>query len=150
MDRHRRQSIRCRPTRKYLGANVYNRSSFKLKHKRINNPMQMWIWRDGAFQPIVTASLFEQARTIVESRHSHLSDQKLLDRLRQSLRIQGRFSGILIDETDEMPSSSCYSSHNDRHLPGRRFPASRVRIPGLGKKTPKSVNLPIKAVSLPL
>jgi hypothetical protein len=95
---------------KYIGANVYNRRSFKLKHKRINNPMQMWIWRDGAFEPIVTASLFEQARTIIESRHSHLSDQELLERLRQLLRLQGRLSGILIDETEEMPSSSCYSS----------------------------------------
>jgi hypothetical protein len=70
----------------------------------------MWIWRDGAFEPIVTASLFEQARTIIESRHSHLSDQELLERLRQLLRLQGRLSGILIDETEEMPSSSCYSS----------------------------------------
>lgn len=95
---------------KYIGANVYNRRSFKLKHKRINNPMQMWIWRDGAFEPVVTASLFEQARTIIESRHCHLSDQDLLERLRELLRVQGRLSGILIDETEEMPSSSCYSS----------------------------------------
>jgi hypothetical protein len=94
---------------KYIGANIYNRRSFKLKHKRIN-PMHMWIWRDGAFEPVVTASLFEQARTIIESRHRHLSDQELLERLRQLLRVQGKLSGILIDETEEMPSSSCYSS----------------------------------------
>jgi hypothetical protein len=36
---------------KYIGANVYNRRSFKLKHKRINNPADMWIWRDGAAAP---------------------------------------------------------------------------------------------------
>ena len=95
---------------KYIGANIYNRRSFKLKHKRIKNPEQMWIWRDGAFEPIVTASLFEQARAIIESRHHHLSDQELLERLRELLRVQGRLSGILIDETDDMPSSSCYSS----------------------------------------
>ena len=95
---------------KYIGANIYNRRSFKLKHKRIKNPVQMWIWRDGAFEPIVTASLFEQARAIIESRHHHLSDQELLERLRELLRVQGRLSGILIDETEDMPSSSCYSS----------------------------------------
>ena len=95
---------------KYIGANIYNRRSFKLKHKRIKNPEQMWIWRDGAFEPIVTASLFEQARAIIESRHHHLSDQELLERLRELLRVQGRLSGILIDETEDMPSSSCYSS----------------------------------------
>jgi hypothetical protein len=95
---------------KYIAANIYNRRSFKLKHKRVKNPMQMWIWRDGAFEPIVTASLFEQARAIIESRHHHLSDQELLERLRELLRVQGRLSGILIDETEDMPSSSCYSS----------------------------------------
>ena len=95
---------------KYIGANIYNRRSFKLKHKRVKNPMQMWIWRDGAFEPIVTASLFEQARAIIESRHHHLSDQELLERLRELLRVQGRLSGILIDETEDMPSSSCYST----------------------------------------
>ena len=95
---------------KYIGANIYNRRSFKLKHKRVNNPMQMWIWRDGAFEPIISASLFGQAGTIIELRHRHLSDEELLERLRELLRVQGKLSGILIDEGDDMPSSACYSS----------------------------------------
>ena len=95
---------------KYIGANIYNRRSFKLKHRRVNNPTQMWIWRDGAFESIISADLFERARAIIESRHHHISDQELLEKLRELLRAQGRLSGILIDETEEMPSSSCYSS----------------------------------------
>jgi len=95
---------------KYIGANIYNRRSFKLKHKRINNPVDMWIWRDGAFVPIVDAAMFEQARRIIESRHQHLTDQDLLERLRELLRKHGRLSGLLIDETETMPSSSCYST----------------------------------------
>jgi DNA invertase Pin-like site-specific DNA recombinase len=95
---------------KYIGANIYNRRSFKLKHKRINNPVDMWIWRDGAFVPIVDAAIFEQARRIIESRHLHLTDQDLLERLRELLRKHGRLSGLLIDETEAMPSSSCYST----------------------------------------
>lgn len=95
---------------KYIGANIYNRRSFKLKHRRVNNPTQMWIWRDGAFEPIISASVFEKARSIIESRHHHLSDQDLLEKLRELLRARGQLSGILIDETEDMPSSSCYSS----------------------------------------
>jgi DNA invertase Pin-like site-specific DNA recombinase len=95
---------------KYIGANIYNRRSFKLKHRRVNNPMQMWIWRDGAFEPVISASAFEKARAIIESRNHHLSDQDLLEKLRELLRAQGRLSGILIDETEDMPSSACYSS----------------------------------------
>jgi DNA invertase Pin-like site-specific DNA recombinase len=95
---------------KYTGANVYNRRSFKLKYRRVKNPVQMWIWRDGAFEPLISADLFAQAREIIESRHRHLSDEELLERLRELLRDRGRLSGILIDETEDLPSSSCYSS----------------------------------------
>ena len=95
---------------KYIGANVYNRRSFKLKYKRVKNPVQMWIWRDGAFEPLISADVFAQAREIIESRHRHLSDEELLERLRELLRAHGRLSGILIDETEDMPSSTCYSS----------------------------------------
>jgi len=95
---------------KYIGANIYNRRSFKLKHKRINNPIEMWIWRDGAFEPIVDAAVFEQARRIIDSRHQHLSDEALLERLKELLQLRGRLSGLLIDETEDMPSSSCYST----------------------------------------
>jgi hypothetical protein len=72
-----------------------NGRPFKLKHKRINNPVQMWIWRDGAFVPIVDAAIFEQARRIIESRHHHLSDQDLLERLRELLRLRGRLVMVL-------------------------------------------------------
>ena len=95
---------------KYIGANTYNRRSFKLKHRRVNNPTQLWIWRDGAFDPIVTPSIFERARTIIESRHVNLTDQDLLEKLRALLRERGRLSGMVIDECDDMPSSSCYSA----------------------------------------
>jgi len=95
---------------KYIGANIYNRQSFRLKHKRVKNPTQMWIWRDGAFDSMITVDLFELAGTIIESRHHHLSDEELLERLKELLRIQGRLSGVLINETDDMPSSGCYSS----------------------------------------
>jgi hypothetical protein len=70
----------------------------------------MWIWRDGAFESIVDVTVFEQARRIIDSRHQHLSDEVLLDRLKDLLRLRGRLSGLIIDETEDMPSSSCYST----------------------------------------
>ncbi len=70
----------------------------------------MWIWRDEAFEPIVSAEQFYKAKAIIESRHRHLSDQELLDRLRSLLQHYGRLSGILIDESEDTPASSCYCS----------------------------------------
>ena len=38
---------------KYIGNNIYNRRSFKLKKLRVQNTPYMWIKKDGAFEPIV-------------------------------------------------------------------------------------------------
>ena len=46
---------------KYIGNNVYNRRSFKLKKLRIMNEPEMWIRRNGAFTPIVPQTLFQAA-----------------------------------------------------------------------------------------
>ena len=93
---------------KYAGANVYNRRSYKLKRKRVVNPPEMWIRCDNAFTPIISAEQLKQALAIIESRHSHLTDQQLLERLRSLLARIGQLSGILIDEAEDMPSTAVY------------------------------------------
>jgi DNA invertase Pin-like site-specific DNA recombinase len=95
---------------KYVGANVYNRRSFKLKMKRLVNPPDMWVSRDEAFQAIVSTEVFLQARRLIDARHIHLTDDELLARLRVLLERCGKLSGILIDEAEDMPSSSIYAS----------------------------------------
>ena len=70
---------------KYVGANVYNRRSYKLKMKRLINPPEMWISRSEAFKAIVPTDVFLQARQIIDARHIHLSDEDLLARLRSLL-----------------------------------------------------------------
>lgn len=93
---------------KYRGVNVYNRHSFKLKRKHVANPPEMWIYRDEAFAPIVSAEQFKQALTIVAARSVHLSDEQMLSRLKSLMERYGTISGILIDETEDMPSSTAY------------------------------------------
>jgi DNA invertase Pin-like site-specific DNA recombinase len=93
---------------KYIGNNVYNRISFKLKRKRVRNPPEMWVRRDAAFEAIVDASDFTSAQNLILERHKHVSDDELLQRLRDLVSHHGRLSGLLIDETDGMPSSSAY------------------------------------------
>lgn len=93
---------------KYAGANVYNRRSFKLKLKRVVNPPAMWIRCDNAFSAIIPVEQFKQALAIVESRHTYLTNEQLLERLRDLLARIGELSGILIDEAEDMPSSAVY------------------------------------------
>ena len=84
---------------KYIGNNVYNRISFKLKRKRVRNPPEMWVRRDAAFEAIVDASDFTAAQNLILERHKHVSDDELLQRLRDLASHHGRLSGLLIDET---------------------------------------------------
>lgn len=93
---------------KYIGNNVYNRVSFKLKQHRVVNPREMWIRADGAYPSIVDRALFDRARAIVDARSRHVSDEELLGLLRTLLEENGMLSGLVIDERDEMPSSSVY------------------------------------------
>ncbi|MBX3582842.1 MAG: recombinase family protein [Rhizobiaceae bacterium] len=93
---------------KYIGNNVYNHISFKLKQKRVHNDADMWVRKDSAFQPLVDAALFQRARQIIEDRSRSYSDDELLDLLRQMLVDAGALSGLIIDEHEEMPSSSVY------------------------------------------
>lgn len=95
---------------KYIGNNVYNKVSFKLKQNRVVNPRDMWIRADGVYPSIVDRALFFRAREIVDARSYHLSDEELLEALRALLAQQGVLSGFIIDERDSMPSSSAYRS----------------------------------------
>jgi len=93
---------------KYVGNNVYNRTSFKLKQKRVVNPPEMWIRANAAFEPIVSTELFAKAQEIIRERSRRYSNDELLGQLRVLLQREGRISGLLIDETDGTASSSVF------------------------------------------
>ena len=94
---------------KYIGANVYNRKSFKLKRRLVVNPPDLWVRKDGAFEPLVSAELFYTAQGIIRGRTRRYSDDELLERLKGLYQSRGYLSGVLIDETEGMASSSVYS-----------------------------------------
>ena len=94
---------------KYIGNNVWNRASFKLKRKRVHNSPDMWIRADGVFEPIIDRQLFDAAQVIIRQRTHRFSNEEMLDILRGLLEANGYLSGLIIDEADRGPSSSAYS-----------------------------------------
>lgn len=106
---------------KYIGNNIYHRTSFKLKRKHVVNPPDRWIRADGAFERIVEPELFCRAQEIILARSQKLSDEQMLERLRGLLNQHGRISGILIDEAEDVPSTSAY-----RHRFGSLVTAYRL------------------------
>lgn len=93
---------------KYIGNNVFNRISFKLKEKRVRNPPDLIVRVDHAFPPVVDHDMFRAARGIIEARNRRYSDAEMLERLSALLNESGWLSAIIIDECEDMPASSAY------------------------------------------
>jgi hypothetical protein len=93
---------------KYIGNNVYNRTSFKLKVEHRRNMPADWIRKDGAFESIVPIDRFLQAQAVIAARSLHIDDGQMLTLLGRLLEEHGALSGLLIDEQDGVPSSSAY------------------------------------------
>jgi DNA invertase Pin-like site-specific DNA recombinase len=93
---------------KYVGANVWNRASFKLKRKRVRNSPDMWVRADSAFEPIVDRQLFGDAQALIRERSARFSDEEMLIGLQRLFEQYGYLSGIIVDEAEKLPSSSVY------------------------------------------
>ena len=95
---------------KYIGNNIFNRISFKLKRKRVRNEPDMWVRAHHAFTSIVPETDFLTARTIIEQRRRRLSDAEMLALLKDLAAQCRELSGRLIDETANMPNCASYRS----------------------------------------
>lgn len=93
---------------KYIGNNVYNRISFKLKKHRVTNQPDMWIKKEGAFEAIVSPDVYYTAQGIMRARAHRYSNEELIEKLRNLYQHRGFLSGLIIDETEGMPSASAY------------------------------------------
>lgn len=96
---------------KYVGNNVYNRTSFKLKQKRVRNSPDMWVRNEGAFASVVPIELFNAAQQLIADRAHRFDESTMLELLKSLYDRTGALSGLLIDEQEGMPSSSVYRSH---------------------------------------
>lgn len=93
---------------KYIGNNVWNHRSFKLKLLRTRNRPEDWVRADGAFHPIVNTILFQAAQAIIQARSYRMPDDEMLHVLKAIYQRRGYLSGLVIDESEGCPSSSAY------------------------------------------
>lgn len=93
---------------KYIGNNIYNKTSSKLKSRLVKNPKHEWIRCDKAYKPIISKKKYNKAQEIIQLRSIHLTNEDLLEKLKEKLESNGKLSGFIIDEDDTGPSSSVY------------------------------------------
>lgn len=95
---------------KYIGNNVWNRTSFKLKKRHVHNDPEHWIRVDGVFPAIVDPAVYRTAQEFIFNRARRVSNDDMLRDLQRLYQERGYLSGLIIDETDGLPSSSTYQS----------------------------------------
>lgn len=81
---------------KYVGDSVWAKSSFKLQIARQQNPGEIWARFNGAFEPVISRSLFEQAQNVRAARAAIVTDEQILARLRAIYRKHGRITARLV------------------------------------------------------
>ncbi|WP_262694133.1 recombinase family protein [Kordiimonas aquimaris] len=95
---------------KYIGNNVFNRRSFKLKRLHVVNSPDMWIRKDGAFEAIVSKDLFCRAQSKLKQRGKHFSKEEMLVGLAQLLKRKGRLTAQLINADPDVPSAITFAN----------------------------------------
>ena len=93
---------------KYIGNNLYNRTSSKMKQKSRPNPEDEWIRKEQAFDPIVDMGRFYAVQAIYRERNKKVTNDELLKGLQDLYCKQGRLSALIIDEANFLPPSSVF------------------------------------------
>ncbi|MGF6288742.1 recombinase family protein [Paraburkholderia youngii] len=93
---------------KYIGNNVYARTSHKLDTNWQRNPASEWTRSEGAFLPLVDRGTFEAAEQIRTQRTKNLSDEEILKKLRDFVRSSEVVNAKEIDRTRSMPAENTY------------------------------------------
>ena len=90
---------------KYMGTQIWARSTGKLGQPRVRTPENEWVVRTYAFEPLIDEHTFTVAQEIIA--HSK-SDQYLLDRLRFLLATEGSLGRWVIRTTPGIPCEETY------------------------------------------
>ena len=90
----------------YAGHNRYNvrRRDVATDRRRWKNPPDQWAVAHNAFEPIVSAGLFEAARTLLAQRGPRFTSDGMLLQLRQLLAKEGTLSQRIVSEAVGVPS----------------------------------------------
>jgi hypothetical protein len=93
---------------KYVGTNLFNRCSIKLKGKPVRNAPEQLIRCESAFEAIVDRPLFVAAQKISRKNRCGISNEDMLGRLAALFAEVGHLSCKIINEAEGLPHSTLY------------------------------------------
>jgi DNA invertase Pin-like site-specific DNA recombinase len=92
----------------YMGMLVWGRTTEFLSSPAKRLPLEQWEICANAFQPIIPAELFLRAQQIFANCTFRLSDDQLLQRLKQTLEACGHLNADIIDQSPLCPGTTAY------------------------------------------
>lgn len=95
----------------YIGKTIYNRTSRRLGQKPVKNPDQAWVRGTAAIEPIVDPGIFARAQKLLAERRVEIPEEKMLLRLRLTLRRRGKLNSRIINGTLGLNHVSSYVKH---------------------------------------
>lgn len=96
---------------KYIGNNVFNRTSAKLSSKCVRNPPERWIRVERSFEPIVDQEIFAKAQHRLASIVRSYTDHQLLDHLTGLWCRYGKLSSEVMTAAPTCPSTHTFIEH---------------------------------------
>jgi DNA invertase Pin-like site-specific DNA recombinase len=93
---------------RYIGMQVWGRTTAYLAGPAKRLPVKQWAICPNAFEPIIPQGLFVRAQLEFANYTCRLTDEQLLDRLRQMHSTYGRLSGEIIEKSRTCPGLSTY------------------------------------------
>lgn len=95
---------------KYMGCNVWNRHSQRLRGPLIPVEPRFWVKKQLAFSPIVDPKTFDRAQAGLPV-PKRWSDEEIIKRIRRLLKTKGRLSERLLQKARGMPCTVTLHNH---------------------------------------
>jgi DNA invertase Pin-like site-specific DNA recombinase len=93
---------------KYCGTLAFNRKSCKLSSRRKSNPHEEWVVNEGAVEPLISLSLFAQARDERARRLRRYTLDELLGLLQRCHETHGKVNAKIIATDPLMPDPQLF------------------------------------------
>ena len=92
----------------YVGTQVWGRTTAILSAPAVKVPPHDWAVCAKAFKPVVEEDLFQRAKHRFENLTMHLSDEQLLEKIRDVYKVHGHLTGDIIEKSWQCPGLSTY------------------------------------------
>ena len=90
----------------YAGHGVWNRTTTRMRSSRRSVPIQEWIAKSGAFQPIVDQQIFDRVQVSLRRRFLLSRTRVILKKVRWLLKTKGHLSRAILQGIPGLPSSA--------------------------------------------